>query len=225
MFTGIIEHLGEVVGVSRRGGLAVLTVSASPPFEGVVAGESIAVDGVCLTVTAAASGRLTFEVVPETLSRSTLGERRAGDLVNLERSLRLGELVGGHLVLGHVDGVGRVEGLRPVGGEVELTVEVSEELTRQMLPKGSVAVDGVSLTLVRVEPGRFSVALIPYTRENTTLGRKRVGDRVNIETDYLGKWVLRALAERSPEGVTWGLLERTGFAGPQRPAAEPGPTA
>lgn len=221
MFTGIIEHLAEVVGVARRGGLTVLTVSARPPLEGVARGESIAVDGVCLTVTAVAGERLSFEVVPETLSRSTLGRRRAGDLVNLERSLRLGELVGGHLVLGHVDGVGRIGGLRAAGGEVEMTVEVPEELTGQMLPKGSVAVDGVSLTLVRVEPGRFSVALIPYTREHTALGRKRVGEAVNIETDYLGKWVLRALAQPARGGLSRELLQRTGFA--PGPGSEPGP--
>ena len=214
MFTGIIEHLGRVREASRRGGLTVLAVSVEPPFAEVKVGESIAVDGVCLTVTALSGDGVSFEVVPATLARTTLSRRRPGDVVNLERSLRLGELVGGHLVLGHVDGVGRVTSLRPVGGEVEMEVEVPAELTRQMLPQGSVAVDGISLTLVTVEAGRFTVALIPHTREHTNLREKQVGDLVNIETDYLGKWVLRAMAERTGGGVTRDLLERTGFAAP-----------
>ncbi len=214
MFSGIIEHLGRVTDVSQRGGVTVLTLSVTPPFEDVAAGESIAVDGVCLTVTRAAGDEVSFDVVPETLSRTTLGRRRPGDPVNLERSLRLGELVGGHLILGHVDGVGRISRLRPVGGQVELAVEVSSELTGQMLAKGSVAVDGISLTLVTVGAKDFTVALIPYTLEHTGQGRKRVGDAVNIETDYLGKWVMRALAARGAGEVTGKLLERTGFAGP-----------
>jgi len=214
MFTGIIEHLGRVTGASRRGGLTVLAVSVQPAFAEVKVGESIAVDGVCLTVTTLAGDGVGFEVVPATLTRTTLGRRRPGDLVNLERSLRLGELVGGHLVLGHVDGVGRLTSLQPVGGEVEMEVEVPAELARQMLPQGPVAVDGISLTLVTVEAGRFTVALIPHTREHTNLREKQVGDLVNIETDYLGKWVLRAVAERAGGGITRDLLERTGFAAP-----------
>jgi riboflavin synthase len=214
MFTGIIEHLGRVTEARRRGGLTVLTVSVEPPVAGVTVGESIALDGVCLTVTGVSGDGLSFDVVPATLARTTLGRRRPGDLVNLERSLRLGELVGGHFVLGHVDGVGRVAALRPVGGEVEMEVEVPPELTGQMLPQGSIAVDGISLTLVAVEAGRFTVALIPHTREHTNLREKQVGDLVNIETDCLGKWVLRGVAERTGGGVTRELLERTGFAGP-----------
>ena len=212
MFTGIIEHLGRVTEASRRGGLTVLAVSVEPPFADVKVGESIALDGVCLTVTALSGGGVSFDVVAATLARTTLGRRRPGDLVNLERSLRLGELVGGHLVLGHVDGVGRLTSLHPVGGEVEMEVEVPPELTRQMLPQGSVAVDGISLTLVTVEAGRFTVALIPHTRQHTNLRGRQVGDLVNVETDYLGKWVLRAVAERTAGGVTRDLLERTGFA-------------
>ena len=214
MFTGIIEHLGRVTEASRRGGLTVLAVSVEPPFADVKVGESIALDGVCLTVTTLSGDGVSFEVVAATLARTTLGRRRPGDLVNLERSLRLGELVGGHLVLGHVDGVGRLTSLHPVGGEVEMEVEVPPELTRQMLPQGSVAVDGISLTLVTVEAGRFTVALIPHTREHTNLREKQVGDLVNIETDYLGKWVLRAVAERAGGGITRDLLERTAFAAP-----------
>jgi riboflavin synthase len=214
MFTGIIEHLGRVTEASRRGGLTVLAVSVEPPFADVKVGESIALDGVCLTVTTLSGDGVSFEVVAATLARTTLGRRRLGDLVNLERSLRLGELVGGHLVLGHVDGVGRLTSLHPVGGEVEMEVEVPPELTRQMLPQGSTAVDGISLTLVTVEAGRFTVALIPHTREHTNLREKQVGDLVNIETDYLGKWVLRAVAGRTGGGVTRDLLERTGFATP-----------
>jgi len=214
VFTGLIEHLGTVTEVGRHGGVTALRISVTPPFEDVAAGESISVDGVCLTVTDAVGDQVSFDVVPETLARTTLGRRRPGDLVNLERSLRLGELVGGHLVLGHVDGVGRISGLRPAGGQVELTVEVPGELTEQMLPKGSVAVDGISLTLVTVRRGDFSVALIPYTRRHTNLREKRVGDVVNIETDYLAKWVLRALAARGVDRVSKELLERTGFAEP-----------
>jgi len=215
VFTGIIEHLGRVTGVDQGRGATVLTVGPDPPFEAVQPGESISVDGACLTVTQVVGDELSFDVVAETLSRSTLGDRRAGDLVNLERSLRLGDLVGGHLVLGHVDGVGRISALRPVGGQVEMAVEVPGELSELMLPKGSVAVDGISLTVLEVRPGRFSVALVPYTRQHTGLRQKREGDAVNIETDYLGKWVLRALCDRGVEGVTRELLERTGFLEPE----------
>ncbi len=218
MFTGIIEHLGRVSGVARRGRASVLTVSATPPFADLAVGESISVDGVCLTVTATAGSELSFDVVPETLSRSTLGQLKPGDLVNLERSLRLGELVGGHLMLGHVDGVGEIRGLTSAGGQVELAVAVAPELTAQMLVKGSVAVDGISLTLVTVEEERFTVAVIPYTLEHTGLTAKGVGDPVNVETDYLGKWVLQALAQRAPTGVTRDLLERTGFVDGPGPA-------
>jgi len=214
VFTGIIEHLGRVTEVAPRGGLTVVRLSVTPPFEDVAVGESIAVDGVCLTVTGVTGDEVSFDVVPETLSRTTLGHRRPGDLVNVERSLRLGGLVGGHLVLGHVDGVGRINSLRPVSGQVELTVEAPGELTAQMLPKGSVAVDGISLTLVKVGAKQFTVALIPHTRAHTGLREKRVGGAVNIETDYLGKWVLRAFARGSTGEVTRELLERAGFAGP-----------
>ena len=208
--------------MTRGAASAVLAVAATPPFENLAVGESIAVDGACLTVTAVEGSELSFDVVPETLSRSTLGRRRPGDLVNLERSLRLGELVGGHLILGHVDGVGEIRSLTSVGGQVELSVEVVRELTHQMLPKGSIAVDGISLTLVTVEAEAFTVALIPYTLEHTSLQGKRTGDLVNIETDYLGKWVLAALAERGAAGVSRELLERTGFADEGRsfPAGE-----
>jgi riboflavin synthase len=191
MFTGIVE---ERATVSRAG--PRLVVAARVVSQDAEPGASIAVNGVCLTVVERASERgdepgaaLAFDLSPETLSRSTLGDLRDGDPVNLERPVTLLTRMGGHLVQGHVDGVGDVEAVRPVEGGVEMAFSTPGELERYVVEKGSIAVDGVSLTVTGTAPGRFEVALIPHTLEATTLGARRPGDRVNLEVDIMSKYV------------------------------------
>jgi riboflavin synthase len=192
MFTGLVESLGSVSDVVPSGAGRDLVIAA--PFSGELAiGESVAVNGACLTVVAHDATTFRFQAGPETLRRTNLGELRPGDRVNLERSLRVGDRLGGHFVQGHVDAVGRID-RRVADGEWETVWFASpRELTSQMVSKGSVAVDGVSLTLVDVEAERFSVALIPHTMANTTLGFKKAGDAVNLETDLLAKYVAKSL--------------------------------
>jgi riboflavin synthase len=195
MFTGLVEALGTVRELTADGAGRVLTLSA--PFAAQLAlGESVAVNGTCLTVVAHDTATCRFEVGPETLRRTNLGELRVGDRVNLERSLRVGDRLGGHWVQGHIDGVGRIERRAPDGPWLGVWFSCPPELAAQMVPKGSVAVDGVSLTLVEVTAGGFSVALIPHTLDHTTLGFKRPGDAVNLETDILAKYVWKCLEAR-----------------------------
>jgi riboflavin synthase len=166
-----------------------------------VLGESIALNGCCLTVVAVERDCLAFQAGPETLARTNLGDLKAGGAVNLERSLKLGDRLSGHFVTGHIDGVGALADRRDEGDWSTCWFSAPRGLTGQMAPKGSVAVDGVSLTLVDVEAERFSVALIPHTLAVTTLGRLRIGDRVNLETDVLAKYVQSALTRRVSEGA------------------------
>ena len=195
MFTGLVEALGTVRELTADGAGRVLTLSA--PFAAQLAlGESVAVNGTCLTVVAHDTATCRFEAGPETLRRTNLGELRVGDRVNLERSLRVGDRLGGHWVQGHIDGVGRIERRAPDGPWLGVWFSCPPELAAQMVPKGSVAVDGVSLTLVEVTAGGFSVALIPHTLDHTTLGFKRPGDAVNLETDILAKYVWKCLEAR-----------------------------
>jgi riboflavin synthase len=192
MFTGLVEVLGSVLEVVPTGAGRDLVIAA--PFASELAlGDSVAVNGACLTVVGRDAMTCRFQAGPETLRRTNLGELRPGDRVNLERSLRVGDRLGGHFVQGHVDAVGRID-RRVSDGEWETVwFACPRELTMQMVSKGSIAVDGVSLTLVDVEPERFSVALIPHTMANTTLGFKRAGDAVNLETDLLAKYVAKSL--------------------------------
>lgn len=193
MFTGLVEALGEVEKVEPRDPGIRLTIRHNGLAPELRLGESVAVDGVCLSVVEIGPESFVFEVGPETLTRTTLGELRPGHLVNLERALRIGDRLGGHWVQGHVDGVGRLAA-REVRGDWHMVwIETPALMTRQMVIKGSVAVDGVSLTIVDLHRDRFSVMLIPHTLQNTTLGRKQVGDRVNLETDILAKYVQRLL--------------------------------
>ncbi len=196
MFTGIVTHRGLVEAAEDlAGGGRRLRLSPAPPLDAVRLGDSIAVDGVCLTVASIDGGTLGFDVVPETLRRSTIGLRRPGDRTNLERSLRVGDEMGGHVVQGHVEGTGVVAARTTVGEDVRLEVEVGPDLFGGLIPKGSVAVDGVSLTLGEVSAaprgggGRFSVYLVPHTLGVTGFGGLAPGDRVNVEPDVLGRWV------------------------------------
>ncbi len=197
MFTGIVEEIGVVVATAPRADTRRLVVRASIALEGSELGASVAVNGACLTVVERRADSFAFDVGPETLARTALGRAEPGDLVNLERPLRLGAALGGHLVLGHVDGVGTVESVTRVESTARVRIALpGPDLEPYLVPKGSIAVDGVSLTVASLGPANFEVMLIPHTLEATTLGRLRVGQAVNIETDVIGKYVLRSLALR-----------------------------
>ena len=193
MFTGIVEAVGTVVAADRAGEILRLVVEAPAIAAEARVGDSIAVRGACLTVTRAADGWLCFEAVAETCLRTALGELGPGGRVNLERALRADARLDGHVVQGHVDGVGRVRELRREGDDVRLFVECPAEVAEHLVPKGSVAVDGVSLTVVGAGPAGFDVALVPHTLAATTLGALRPGDRVNLEADVLAKYVRRSV--------------------------------
>jgi riboflavin synthase len=197
MFTGIVEELGTVRAFERRGDVARLTVTAALAREGSEIGASVAVNGVCLTVVDRPSDGLVFEVGPETLERTALGRLAAGRRVNLERPLRFGGALGGHLVLGHVDGVGTVERVERVESTARVRIALPDRaLAPLLIPQGSVAVDGVSLTVAALAITTFEVMLIPHTLAATTLGALAGGEAVNVETDVIGKYLQRSLALR-----------------------------
>jgi riboflavin synthase len=187
MFTGIVETIGRVERVTPRGGGARLTISTPRPLARLALGESIAVSGACMTVVHRASRRFAVEVSPESLRRTTLGTLVPGARVNLERALRAGDRLGGHIVQGHVDGVGSLAAIRPEGDWVRYRFRAPAAVRRYLVEKGSLTIDGVSLTVFACRGAAFSVALIPHTLEATTLGASRPGDRVNMEADVLMK--------------------------------------
>jgi len=194
LFTGIVEEMGRVVDLDVEGRSARITVGARAVLEDAKLGDSVAVAGVCLTVTQLGEGSFSADVMPETMARTGLGALRVGDPVNLERAVRADGRLGGHVVSGHVDGQGVVAVIEPGVAWLTMAIDLPEELARFVAPQGSIAVDGVSLTVVGIEGVRFTVGLIPTTLEVTTLGGLRVGDRVNLETDILAKYVARLVA-------------------------------
>jgi len=196
MFTGIVEEMGEVVTLDRRAESARLTVSGPTVTADAVHGASIAVNGVCLTVVDTAHGSFTVDVMRETLDRSALADLSAGGPVNLERAVRASDRLGGHIVQGHIDGVGTVLSRTPGDRWEVVRIGLPDNLARYVVVKGSVAVDGVSLTVSDVGDGWFEVSLIPTTLSSTTLGRRVVGDRVNLEVDVIAKYVERLLDGR-----------------------------
>jgi riboflavin synthase len=198
VFTGIVETVGSVRAIERRGAKAELVIEGAAVVPGTKIGDSVAVNGTCLTVTAIAGDALHFEAVQETLERSSLGALGPGSAVNLERAMRADGRLDGHIVQGHVDGTGRVRELRRAGADVKLFVDCDAEFAELLVEKGSVAIDGVSLTVVGVAPGGFDVALIPHTLAVTTLGRLAPGMAVNLEADVLGKYVKRYLERVLP---------------------------
>jgi len=198
MFTGIVEAVGVVAQIAPCEGMIRLCVDAQPIAGGLTPGDSVAVDGACLTVTSVRGERVDFEVVRETLDRTALGDLQVGARVNLERALRAGDRLDGHIVQGHVDGVGTVRQMIRDGQDVRLQVECSRELADSVVEKGSIAIDGVSLTVAALLPSGFEVALIPHTLEVTTLRERQPNDRVNLEVDVLGKYVKRYLERMLP---------------------------
>jgi riboflavin synthase len=194
VFTGIITDLGRVRAVAQ-GAMTRLEIETKYPTEGIPIGASIACSGACLSVVERGAGWFAVEASAETLSKTTLGDWRAGTAVNLERPLKLGDELGGHLVLGHVDGVGALVERRPDGGSIRLAFDPPAELARLIAPKGSVAIDGVSMTVNEVSGRRFGVNVIPITQRETNLGTLTVGSRVNLEIDLLARYVARLMAK------------------------------
>ncbi len=213
MFTGLVEGVGEIVGLAPQAEGLRIAVKTSFPATELTLGESVAVAGACLTVVAIKPPAASFEVSPETLARTTFPLKKVGDRINLERSLRLGDRLGGHLVTGHVDAIGTVRQLRSGPAHVQFKIELPAAWSRFVIEKGSIAVDGVSLTVNSVQGHAFTVNIIPFTAQETTLAALKVGDRVNLETDIIGKYVARLLGKEAPagEGVTAELLARHGF--------------
>ena len=195
MFTGIVEEVGIMESLSEIAGGWSLVVKAQTALGGTRLGDSIAVNGACLTVTALTTDNFTVGLSPETLRRTNLGDLRPGDGVNLERSLATNGRIGGHFVQGHVDGTGEVRAFQPEGDSLWVTVGAAPELLRYIVPKGYIAVDGVSLTVVDVFPDAFTFMLVAYTQQHITLPRKPADSRVNLEVDILGKYVEKFVGE------------------------------
>ena len=193
MFTGIVEELGQVKALSLRGNSGTLTVKAKKVLEGTKIGDSIAVNGVCLTVTNMKNNEFSADVMAETVRRSSLGALRDGSYVNLERAMAAGGRFGGHIVSGHADGTGIIREIRQDDNAVWFTISTSSKLLRYIVEKGSITIDGISLTVAAVTTDGFSVSTIPHTNAVTTLGERKAGDLVNLETDIIGKYVERLL--------------------------------
>ena len=216
MFTGIIEELGTVERVTRGRVSAVIAIRAEHILSDLKIGDSVAVNGVCLTATGLTGHGFTADVMHETLNRSALALLRPGSRVNLERALAAGGRFGGHIVAGHVDGVGTVQRITRDDNAVWYTIAAGPEILRYVVEKGSIAIDGISLTVARVDGQSFAISAIPHTVSVTTLAHRRVGDPVNLETDVLGKYVEKLLqplqAEAPPpSGITRDFLTRCGF--------------
>lgn len=206
MFTGIIEEVGHVKSLHRGAKSFTLEVEASLVMEGTQVGDSIATNGVCLTVTSLTGHGFTADVMPETVQRTALGELTAGSPVNLERALSLKSRLGGHIVSGHIDGTGRISDRRQDDTALWLTVECDSRLLRYIIEKGSITIQGVSLTVARVDDRSFAVSLIPHTQAATTLHQARVGDRVNLENDIIAKYVEKLLGKQNDADN--GIMEK-----------------
>ncbi len=214
MFTGIVEETGAIRNLVSGQSSAALTVEAARVLDGIRLGDSIAVNGACLTVTGFSAGSFTVDVMYETLRKTNLGRLQAGSRVNLERALAMGDRLGGHLVAGHVDAAGVILSLQDKGIATEMWVAAPGELEQYLIPQGSVTLDGVSLTIAALKEGALMVGLIPHTRETTTLGGKKTGGLLNIEADLLGKYVsslLQRAGVQPKKEITTDLLVENGF--------------
>jgi riboflavin synthase len=211
MFTGLIEDVGTISRLDRGAGGALIEVSHSPVLDDLTQGDSVAVDGVCLTVTEVGSHSFSVDASAETMRRSTLSTQKLHQKVNLERALRFSDRLGGHLVTGHVDEVGTIAAVIQEGSSHKITITITDKSSRYLVEKGSVAVDGISLTVNEVERDRFSVTIIPHTALHTVLTAKRVGDPVNIETDIIGKYLDRLITKEPGEKIDLHFLSEHGF--------------
>ena len=214
MFTGIIEEVGTLVAIRRGAQSAQLTVAAPAIADGVGLGDSVAINGTCLTAVAREGNNLSFDAVPETIQRTSFRVARHGDRVNLERAVAAGQRLGGHFVQGHVDGTGVLKSIRRNENAHDLEIGIPPELVRYLIPKGSIAVDGISLTIVKTRSESFTVSIIPHTWEHTNLNRKRVGDLVNIEIDLLARYVEKLMANSSESIGLVAALESKGHIDP-----------
>lgn len=217
MFTGLVAELGTVEKLARQGESYHLTVAAKKVMNNLKIGDSVAVNGACLTVVHMDDNAFTADVMPETVRLTNIGSLHAGDRVNLERTLRLCDGLDGHIVSGHVEGLGTIVSQRQEGIAVVVSFTAESRLLKYILPKGSIAIDGISLTVTEVTETGFSVSLIPHTAKETTLGFKTVGDKVNLETDIIGKYVERMLGFNAPkeqkhgETLDMNMLMKNGF--------------
>jgi riboflavin synthase len=218
VFTGLVEDVGTIRQITVENEARRLTIATRLAGDDLPIGASLAVDGICLTVVATEAGSVDLVAAAETLARTALGRLAVGDSVNLERPLKLGDRLGGHLVAGHVDGVGYVKSLGRRGDALDITIEAPADLLRYVIEKGSITVDGISLTVNAVDDRTFQVSLIPHTQVATTLGKKPVGAPLNLEVDLIGKYVEKlvkpaaAAAESAPGGITLDKLKEHGFA-------------
>lgn len=212
MFTGIIEEIGRVASVRQGAKSAVLTIEAKHILEDVHLGDSIAVCGVCLTVTSFTKTQFTADVMHETLTRSVLGRLQSGSRVNLERAMAANGRFGGHIVSGHIDGTGVISAISKDDNAIWYTIRTEGALLRYIVEKGSITIDGISLTVARVSSSDFSVSVIPHTAQMTTLSERRVGDRVNLETDCIGKYVEKLLGDQAPQsGINREFLAKFAY--------------
>ena len=218
MFTGIIEEMGVLKGIKHGAKSSVLTIAAGKVLEGTKLGDSICTNGVCLTVTKLCSGTFDADVMAESIRRTNLGDLKSGDRVNLERALRLCDRLGGHIVSGHVDGTGQIRSLVREDNAVWVTIETKPEILKYIIEKGSITIDGISLTVAYVDDTCFRVSIIPHTAEETTLLTQKAGDTVNLECDMLGKYVERLLhfeqtteEQTSKIAITSSYLAEHGF--------------
>lgn len=212
MFTGIIEELGTVAGIRKDSKSAILTIRANKILSDIHLGDSIAVNGVCLTVVSFESGQFSADVMHETLNRSSLGALKPGSHVNLERAMAADGRFGGHIVAGHVDGTGTIKEIKNDGIAFWYTIQTEEKVMRYVIEKGSIAIDGISLTVADTARNTFKVSIIPHTMSETVLSEKKVGDIVNLENDCIGKYVEHLLGlDRKSEGITMDFLRKNGF--------------
>ncbi|WP_010289699.1 riboflavin synthase [Kurthia massiliensis] len=214
MFTGIVEDKGKVKSIQKDEKSMQITITSKKILSDVHLGDSIAVNGVCLTVTHFTSEEMTVDVMPETVKATNIHSLKLGDFVNLERAMSANGRFGGHIVSGHVDGVGTIRSIKPVSNAVYIEIDIPKELAENCIPKGSITIDGTSLTLFNVTETSVTISLIPHTYSETILGTKKIGDQVNIETDLLGKYVLHHLNKNkksSESSLTLDFLHQNGF--------------
>lgn len=215
MFTGIVEEIGKVVNIKKGAKSSVLTIQGKKIFQDLNIGDSVAVNGVCLTARIFSSNTFTADVMNETLNRSSLGNLRNGSYVNLERAMLANGRFGGHIVSGHIDGIGSIVKIQKDDNAIWYTISASEDLMKYIVEKGSIAIDGISLTVVKVDNKSFSVSIIPHTAEETILSHKLVGDNVNLENDIIGKYVEKLISfedkKKSESNITMEFLIKNGF--------------
>lgn len=211
MFTGIVEEVGKIARIQRGTNSAVLSILAEKVLEDTKIGDSIAVNGVCLTVTKTSRGQFSADVMHETLSRSGLAALRSGSPVNLERALSANGRFGGHIVSGHIDGVGTVSKVVRDDNAIRYTIRAEQAILRYIVEKGSIAIDGISLTVAEVDDAGFSVSVIPHTLQETTLADRKLGDPVNLEVDVVGKYVEKLLGAPTANRISMDFLQQHGF--------------